>query len=243
MYNAFTAEFDGELNDAFAQFQADGISELVLDLRYNGGGSVESSKDLSSMITGQFVGQVYFNEEWNADRQDEYAQPGVFDANIRTGAAINNLNLSRVYVLTTGSTASASELLINGLDPYIDVVQVGTATRGKFQASFLLYDAPAPNFSRNEANPAHTYAMLPLVFKTVNANGITDFIDGLFPDISLNENYTNLGVLGDPNEPYLAAALDDMFGGRSPNFDVPELELVSESKASSSTYQIMVANK
>lgn len=242
MYNAFTAEFDGQLNDAFATFQADGITELVLDLRYNSGGSVESSKDLSSMITGQFNGQVYFTEEWNADRQDEFASPGIFDSTIRTGDAINSLNLSRVYVLTTGRTASASELLINGLDPYIDVIQVGETSEGKFQASFLLYDAPAPAFSRSQANPNHTYAMLPLVFKTVNADGVTDFVDGLFPDISLNEDFTNLGVLGEPTEPLLEAALDDMFGTPSPQRNVVPLEVLSESKASSPVYQIMIAD-
>ena len=243
MYNAFTANFDEDLNDAFAQFQADGIVELVLDLRYNSGGSVESSKDLSSMITGQFNGQVFFTEEWNADRQDEFASPGIFDNSIRTGAAINSLMLDRVYVLTTGRTASASELVINGLDPYINVVQVGEPTTGKFQASFLLYDAPAPSFSRSEANPDHTYAMLPLVFKTVNANGVTDVIDGLFPDVPLDEDFTNLGVLGDPTEPLLDAALDHMFGRSSTRNNVMPLEVLSESKATSLTYQIMIAEQ
>jgi len=244
MYNAFTAEFDGQLNGAFSQFQASGITELVLDLRYNGGGSVESSKDLSSMITGQFNGQVYFTEEWNADRQDEFAQNGVFDNNIRTGEAINSLNLSRVYVITTGRTASASELLINGLDPYIDVIQVGGTTEGKFQASFILYDAPAPAFSRSQANPDHTYAMLPLVFKTVNVAGVTDFIDGLVPDLELNEDFSNLGVLGEETEPLLAAALNDIVAGPQPiNGDFIPLEVFSESKATSPSYQIMVAEQ
>ncbi|PKA83946.1 C-terminal processing protease CtpA/Prc [Ulvibacter sp. MAR_2010_11] len=242
MYNAFTGTFDTQLNAAFGQFKADGITDLILDLRYNGGGSVRTAQDLSSMITGQFAGQLFYSEQWNEDRQADYAEDGVFNTTLSTGEAINSLNLTRVYILTTGRSASASELVINSLDPYIQVIQVGGTTTGKFQASFLLYDAPAPNFSRNQANPGHTYAMLPLVFKTANAAGNTDFIDGLFPDIQLNEDYSNLGTLGDVNEPLLAAALNDIFPTPQPaRNSVPTLEEVSESKATLPNYQIMIA--
>ncbi len=244
MYNAFTRDFDPQLNAAFAQFQADGITELVLDLRYNGGGSVSTATDLAGMITGQFQGQVFYTEEWNEDRQEEYAEPGLFDGVLTTGEALNSLNLTRVYIITTGRSASASELVINGLNPYIDVIQVGTNTTGKFQASFLLFDAPAPNFSFNEANPSHTYAMLPLVFKTLNANGVTDFIDGLDPDVELGEDYANLGTLGDVREPLLEACLAEIFPGRFPNrAPVEILEIVGESKQSSPLHQVMVADQ
>ncbi len=244
MYNAFTRDFDPQLNAAFSQFQADGINNLVLDLRYNGGGSVETAIDLSSMITGQFNGQLFVNEEWNEDRQTEYAAPKLFNNEIHTGEGINSLNLNQVYVITTGRSASASELVINGLDPYITVTQVGGTTTGKFQASFLLYDAPAPNFSRNQANPGHTYAMLPLVFKTINANGFTDYVDGLDPEIEKLEDYANLGVLGNVNEPLLAAALNDIFPSPQPQpRNNIQFEEISESKALLPTYQLMVDEK
>src|SRR5690554_908764 len=142
MYNGFTRRYDVELNNAFAQFKADGVTDLVVDLRYNGGGSVETAVDLSGMITGQFNGQLLYKELWNNDRQDDYASDGKFDDKISTGAAINSLNLDQVYFLTTKSSASASELVINCLEPYINTTQIGDATAGKFQASFLLYDAP-----------------------------------------------------------------------------------------------------
>ncbi len=241
-YNGFTSEFDSQLNATFAQFQADGITELILDLRYNGGGSVRTATYLAEMITGQFTNQVFYTEQWNADRQAEYAQNGVFlDSFINGGEAINSLNLNKVYVLTSGRTASASELIINGLDPYINVIQVGGTTRGKFQASFLLYDAPAPGFNKSQANPGHTYAMLPLVFKTANVNGNTDFVDGLIPEIALNENYSDLGTLGEVDEPLLAAALNDIFplpGQQKKPFKV--LQEISESKANSPIYQLMI---
>ena len=242
MYNAFTSGFDSELNAVFGSFASEGVTVLVLDLRYNSGGSVRSSTYLSSMITGQFTGQTYYTEQWNPDRQEEYANDGTFvNSFVNGGESINSLNLNKVYVLTTSRTASASELVINGLDPYIDVVQIGTNTTGKFQASFLLYDAPAANFSRAEANPNHTYAMLPLVFQTANASGFTNFIDGLVPDIELREDFSNLGVLGNENETLLAAALAEIAGNPMP---VPDnflsLQEVSESKANQPTYQRMV---
>jgi C-terminal processing protease CtpA/Prc len=244
MYNAFTSEYDSQLNSVFAQFQADGITDLVLDLRYNGGGSVRTATYLASMITGQFTNDLFYSELWNADRQDEYSENGVFPSSFANGGeAINNLNLTRVYVLTTGRTASASELIINGLDPYITVIQVGGTTTGKFQASFLLYDAPSPGFSRNEANPGHTYAMLPLVFKTANAAGYTDFVDGLEPDLPLAEDYSNLGILGDANEPLLAEALNDILPVPKPlKRNAVALDEISESKASSPIYQVMLAD-
>ena len=244
MYNAFTRDFDSQLNGVFAQFKADAITDLVIDLRYNGGGSVETAIDLSSMITGQFYNQVFANEEWNTDRQAEYASPKLFDNQIFTGEAINSLNLTKAYVLTTKRSASASELVINGLNPYIDMTQVGDTTTGKYQASFLLYDAPAPNFSKSQANPGHTYAMLPLVFKTSNAIGFTDYVEGLFPDIQLKENYTNLGVLGDVNEPLLAAALNDILSipQPQPRTTIQFNELL-ENKSQSPIYQLMIAEQ
>ncbi|MEZ4782228.1 MAG: S41 family peptidase, partial [Flavobacteriaceae bacterium] len=111
----------------------------------------------------------------------------------------------KVYVLTTGDSASASEMLVNALNPYINVVQIGTTTEGKFQGSVTLYDSE--DFGREGANPNHTYAMQPLVVKYANASGFTDFVSGLTPDIVLSENPQNYGVLGDENEPLLARAL------------------------------------
>lgn len=224
MYTGFTRRYDVELNDAFAQFKADGVTDLVVDLRYNGGGSVETAEDLSSMITGQFNGQLLYEQIWNSDRQSEYASDGKFDNKISTGAGINSLNLEHVYFLTTKSSASASELVINCLNPYINTVQIGDATAGKFQASFLMYDAP--DFSRQRASTSHTYAMLPLVFKIANKNGHTDFFDGLYPNIELRENFFNLGIIGDPEEPLLAAALNQI--GVAPRYVPEDFDVLEE---------------
>ncbi|NND62570.1 MAG: peptidase S41 [Flavobacteriaceae bacterium] len=246
MYNAFTNEFDSELNAAFGQFNTEGVTSLVLDLRYNSGGSVRSATYLSSMIAGQLNGQIFYTEQWNPDRQPEYAEDGLFvNSFVNGGETINSLDLSEVYILTTGRTASASELVINGLAPYINVVQIGGNTTGKYQASFILYDAPAPNFSRNEANTGHTYALLPLVFQTANAAGNTDFEDGLIPDIEQVEDYSNLGTLGDPTEPLLATAISEITGIPMPGSrkNIQKLEVIAESKSFTPAYQLMLVEK
>lgn len=244
MYNAFIRNYDKELNDAFGQFKTDGVTNLVLDLRYNGGGSVETATDLASMITGQFNGEIFYKEFWNSDRQEDFARNGLFDNTITNGAAINSLNLNNIYILTTSNSASASELVINGLTPYINTVQVGDTTTGKFQASFLMYDAPAPNFSREQASNSHTYAMLPLVFKTANKVGHTDFVDGLIPRIAIKENYFNLGQLGDQEEPLLAAALSEIIGlPRDYNKGFQQLKEISGSEKDSPLNGIMIGEQ
>lgn len=205
MYNNFRTPFNSELNNVFADFSAEGVTELVLDLRYNSGGSIETCKDLSSMITGQFNGQVFAKQVYNENFD---TQNLIFDNQISTEETINSLNLTRVFVLTTSSSASASELLINALNPYIDVVQIGTSTAGKFEGSVTLYDSP--DFRRDDVNLDHTYAIQPLILKTANKDGFTDFIDGLEPNIQQSEIFSDLGVLGDPQETLLNRALQEI---------------------------------
>ncbi|WP_442846022.1 S41 family peptidase [Leeuwenhoekiella sp. H156] len=222
MYNAYRRNFDVQLNNAFAQFKADGIEDLVLDLRYNGGGSVETAIDLTSMITGQFNGQVITKQRWNPEVQAVFEAGNPenlldrFDNSISNKDAINSLNLTRLFVITTGSTASASELTIIGLKPYIEVKTIGTTTVGKFEASLTLYDSD--DFSRNDRslNPRHFYAIQPLVYTYENSAGTVGPPTGIIPDFELRENLTNLGVLGDENEPLLSLALDQILG-RSPS--------------------------
>lgn len=214
-YTGFTRDFDPQLNAAFAQFQAEGVTDLVLDLRYNGGGSIETANDLSSMITGQFNGEIFITQTYNEDRNPENQTDRRFNTQISNEDAINSLGLNRVFVLTSGSTASASELILSGLDPYIDIIQIGTNTTGKFEGSFLLYDAPAPNFARSQANPNHRYVMLPLVLRSVNANGLTDYFDGFTPDIEIAETFENLGQLGFEGEPLLDIAIEEITSTRT----------------------------
>ncbi|MBZ9728910.1 peptidase S41 [Salegentibacter sp. JZCK2] len=215
MYNSFTADFDDELNAVFGDLQAQGIDELVLDLRYNGGGSVESAVDLSSMVTGQFNGEIFSKQNWNDLLQNQFTEEQLvdrFNDEIRTGETINSLNLSKVYIIGTSSTASASELVMNGLAPYINVIHVGESTVGKFQAAAPLYDSP--NYTRQNRNPNHKYVIQPLIYEARNSNDVAYSEEGLIPDIEAEEDILNLIKLGTTEEPLLASALADITGNR-----------------------------
>jgi C-terminal processing protease CtpA/Prc len=208
LYNGFTADFNNQLNNAFADFQANNVQHLVLDLRYNGGGSVDTARLLGSMITGQFNGSVFSKLNYNDDLQELNSTFNF--TNSFNGNSINSLNLDKVYVLTTNRSASASEMIINSLGEYIDVVHIGDNTTGKSQASVTIYDSP--DLGPNDVNPNHTYAMQPLVAISVNANDGVVPSSGLVPDVGfeINESVLNFGILGDENEPLLAAALADI---------------------------------
>ena len=218
MYNAFVADFDEALNDAFASFKAQGVTDLILDLRYNGGGSINSATYLASMITGQYSGQVFAREQWNKKLQGlrKNVSTEYFTTQIEKETkllAINSLNLSKLYVITSKHTASASELVINGLKAYIDVVQIGETTMGKNQGSITLYDYI--DSAHKVKNPKHKWAMQPLVLKIENAKGVGDYEKGLRPDIYIREMAGNLGELGDENEPLLARVLQEITGSTS----------------------------
>ena len=90
---------------------------------------------------------------------------------------------------------------------------IGNTTTGKSQASVTLYDSP--NFGRTNANPDHKYAIQPLVYESVNANDIVVPYDGIEPDVEIEESLSNYGVLGDPSEPMLAAAINAITGKTS----------------------------
>lgn len=224
VYNGFRTSYNDELNDAFAYFKNENINELVLDLRLNGGGSVGTSAYLASMIyadagTGKFADLKFNSKHGEEDGSYDFQNKlNIYNENDeKTGEApINRLStINRLYVLTSSSTASASEMIINGLKPYITVNVVGTTTYGKNVGSITLYDSPTTDYTdRTSANPSHLFAMQPIVFQIFNKNGESDYTQGFTPNISVKEYdyWNNILPFGDENEIVLKAALDDIRG-------------------------------
>jgi C-terminal processing protease CtpA/Prc len=220
VYNAFNIDFDIQLNDVFKKFKDAKIDQLVLDLRYNGGGHVSSSKYLASMIYGTDVNKVFARSRYNSGLQAYYTQQygenslnDYFTTTIEktdkhAEVPINTLNLQNIYIIVSDNTASASELLINGLRPYMNVKVIGINTVGKYTGSATIKDWD----ENGNVNPNHKWAMQPIIVKYANSAGVSDFVDGLIPNITAEEDIANLLPFGDPNETLLSYALADIKG-------------------------------
>ena len=245
MYNGFYSNYDTQLNEAFGTLKLQGITDLVLDLRYNGGGSVQTATYLASMITGAYTGQIFAKQQWNAKIESYFASndpeslKDFFVDKIGT-TSINSLNLNKIYILTSASSASASELVINGLKPFINVIQIGDITTGKNVGSITVYDSPS--FGKENRNPNHRYAMQPIVLKIVNKDGFGDYQSGLEPDFKLKEYLSTLDVLGSPTEPLLSLAIGKITGIArvKPAARGIELEYVNDSKSAKGLNQMFL---
>jgi carboxyl-terminal processing protease len=151
-----------EIQKTLGYMQDNGVEDLIVDLRYNGGGLIDVADFLASSIGGASVeGQVFTKYIHNDKHLDENTDLLFVDAGY-------SLNLDRVFFITTQATASASELVINGLDPYMEVYLVGDVTYGK----------PVGMYGW----PYEDYVFFPVSFKTVNAEGYGDYYDGIAVD-------------------------------------------------------------
>ncbi len=230
VYNGFRSSYNDELNEAFAFFKAENIDELVLDLRLNGGGSVLTSSYLASMIYATAGTDIFAELRFNSKHTDQNGtykfdnSLNVYNVNgDKTGTeAINRLNgLSQLYVLVSSSTASASEMIINGLKAFIPVKVIGTTTFGKNVGSITLYDSPSSDYTNEStASKSHLNAMQPIVFQIYNKLGQSDYTQGFNPDIEVKEYqfWNNILPFGDENEVVLKAALDDIRGVSAKSF-------------------------
>ncbi len=230
-YKGFRNNYEVDLNNVFGYFASEGIDELVLDLRYNGGGYVSTCARLGSMIYQADTNKIFcikeYNDKYGQWLIDEYgpdAQNYTFYYSLyqedNTVIPINSLDLDHIYVLATGSSASASELLINCLRAYIDVSIIGTTTYGKNVGSITVYDRDEDG----NINPDHLWAMQPIISKSYNVNHSSPYSNGFDPDYLLEEDYNNLLPIGDPNEAMLKYALD-LIAGNPPKSPAQNLLL------------------
>ena len=188
-YDEFTGTSVNELEQEFTKFKAAGISELVIDLRYNGGGSVDVASVLLDNVSNIHAGERQVYLDWNANFQNKNSTYYFSD-----DVEANDLNMQRVVFLVTKNSASASEMVISALKPYLGnskVVTIGDATHGK----------PVGMSGRNYGS---NYYFLINFFIRNNAGETTSF-SGIPATCTAEDDITH--IMGDTEETMLKTAL------------------------------------
>src|SRR6185437_9238868 len=182
------------------KFQSAGITDLIVDLRYNGGGSVGTTEYMDSLIAPASVaGKEMYHYLYNDKLTKQIAlQPDFLEQKVLFNGG-GSLNLDHVFFIGTGNTASASELTINNLKPYMDVKLVGDTTYGKPVGFFTFHLTDFPNGGTTEKFLADLYA---INFETRNANNQGGYFTGLIPE-QVAKDYVDV-PWGNPNDDNLA---------------------------------------
>lgn len=192
------------LANTIGEFKRQGIDDLVLDVRYNGGGYLYIASELASMIAGSAVkNQIFEKLQYNDKHADQTNDPnysfGFFNTKMDS-TPLPQLNLRRVFVLTGPGTCSASESIINSLAPFMRVVTIGGVTCGK-------------PYGMQQANNCGT-AYFAIRFQGVNSLGQGDYTDGFVPNCAAGDDLNH--ALGDPAERLLSIALAYRVEGACP---------------------------
>ena len=201
-YKNFLDNYDDSLAVAFNWLKSAGINKMVLDLRYNNGGAISAMQYLASIlapVTHVNNQDIIITDEYN-DILTAYFQSQNISNDTRFENVGVNLNLNDIYVLTGENTASASEALIVGLDPYLTMTTLGDTTVGKYAGAYVIYD------TTHKLN----WAIQPIVFKYANSVGYTDFANGLVPNFLGDDDLFN--PLGSRKEGLLALAIQQITG-------------------------------
>lgn len=198
------------LNQKFADFKAAGVQELILDLRYNYGGSVSSAAALCSLIPSGISAHspfiIYKGNKNGGEVKRTFSQQIAYDSDALDFNTLhaNALGLSKVYIITSNSTASASEIVINNLKPYMQVIQMGEVTLGKDMAGFIIDDKRKPR--------KISWQIHPVIYKVFNANGGGGYNNGIIPQTVVSEFMAlPLLPLGDPDETLISSVLNTIY--------------------------------
>ncbi|MES2892371.1 MAG: S41 family peptidase [Bacteroidota bacterium] len=193
VFNSFlgnTADIQDEFQRVFSKFGSAGVTEVVMDLRYNGGGYVSLQQKLANYLVstsangGVMMNQVYNNANAVNNETTKFKKEGT-------------LNLSRVYFIVSNATASASELLINNLRPYMDVKLIGANTYGKPVGFFPI--------------PVGEWYIFPVSFRSTNKNGEGNYFNGLTVNAKVADGLDK--DWGDITEARLASAIKNITTG------------------------------
>ena len=229
-YTSFTLDSCEDLTEVFRHFVSEGIDDLVLDLRYNGGGYVITEEVLASMLApvkeveaGSVFSQQIYNPSLAKELEEE---PSRFQTSFRfrsggdykdISTAGANPDLPRLYVLVTNSSASASESLVCCLRPYMDVILIGGQTSGKYCAGAMIdangwYDDIKGSLEAGEYDEALRYVdnwgIYVMYARYADCNGVTiSMPDGIAPDVEADDDPLDGFDLGNPRETMLSVAL------------------------------------
>lgn len=202
VYTSYLAEYIDEVDAVFAKFKAEGVTDLVIDLRYNSGGSVAAEEAMANLIVptsaiGDIFQKSIYNDLYNNYFKDKYGDDFL---NSEFTESANNINLSGKLIGLTGPyTASASEGLLNGLDPVCDLTLIGDTTYGKYTAMTVIADDDS------------IWAVIPIISKTTNKDDVS-VKGGMNPDYFIQDNPLDGYQLGDIQETLLAKAIEEITG-------------------------------
>lgn len=226
-YTDFLLTSHAKLNETLSLFKERGIDELVLDLRYNGGGYSVTGQFLASALVPQNVldsKSVYLKEVWNDYFTRYFSSQGTpTDTHFTTSVSYSdsnnkqvtdhlsaNLNLSRLFVLTGSGTASASEAVMVGLAPYMNIIRIGEKTHGKFCGGILVEPS---DIYRKPASSLDNWGIYVMIYRFADCFGVSSCVGGFEPQYEVEDDCVeNNAALGNPNEPMLNKALQLISG-------------------------------
>ncbi len=216
-YSDYTERSTAELIKVFTRFKTAGVTDVVLDLRYNGGGYVSTARALCSILAPEAAmkkKERFLFKLWNENYMSYWKSKGRNDELYETFVDTLgiNMNLNRLYILTGKGTASASELTLTGLTPYMDVVQIGDTTHGKFCGGIVLmpkhlwWDKSASYYQEIQ-----NWGMYVMIYKFSNKRN-DEFPRGFAPKYVVKEYLLELYPFGDERDPLLGKALELITG-------------------------------
>ncbi|SHL81070.1 C-terminal processing protease CtpA/Prc, contains a PDZ domain [Chitinophaga jiangningensis] len=228
-YNAFADKYNLDLINIFKNFIGSGVTELILDLRYNTGGSIAAAALMTSLIADGVTESSAFIQLTGNNNLGSYKMSfGETLAVPESGSAISfsslvaaRLRLKRVYVLTGHQTISAAELVVNNLKPYTNVIQIGATTYGKDKGAIIIRDQRTPK--------RIPWVMQPIIYRLGNANGQGGYTSGITPQYAVDEmSVQPLPALGTSNDVLIAKALALISGSAREALNRPRVPVLYE---------------
>ncbi|MDR7132246.1 C-terminal processing protease CtpA/Prc [Algoriphagus sp. 4150] len=208
-----------EVDESMSFFETAGIDALIIDLRYNGGGSVAVAEQINNyLIQASHSDKLMYTNKLNSLKTDQQQS-----INFKKKG---NLNLENLIFITSRGTASASELVINSLNPYVNITLIGDNTYGKPVGSF-------PLSSYNRTLRENNVELVPITFAIANSEGKAEYFDGFPADLYVGD--TPQFNWGDQKDLRLASAImvieNGYAGGRiSDSFYRPKWEMIDQFK-------------